>query len=133
MVKLFHISCSCYNFFHHESVSAFVTFGNLWSNLEFWEFSTCQFEIYGLCTIVFFDRYNLKSQESWVCRFEVYALYFGIGGFYLCITFMCNVFGKSGLCFCVTFMCQKGLITSFMASLLWRPTLTLHIQGCLSI
>ncbi len=76
MVKLLHISCCCYKFFHHENVNAFATFDNLWSNLEFWEFSTCQFEICGLCTIVFLGEAisNLKSLEFVGLRFKHYIL-----------------------------------------------------------
>jgi hypothetical protein len=76
MVKLLHISCCCYKLFHHESVNAFATFGNLWSILEFWEFSTCQIEICGLCTIVFLGEAisNLKSLEFVNLRFKHYIL-----------------------------------------------------------
>jgi len=62
--------------FHYERVNAFATFGNLWSNFEFWEFSICQFEICHLCTIVFLGEVisNFKSLEFFGLRFKHYIL-----------------------------------------------------------
>jgi hypothetical protein len=136
MVKLLHISCCCYKLFHHESVNGFATFGNLWSNLEFWKFSTCQFEICGLCTIVFLGEAipNLKSLEFVVLKFKHYILekVVSIFAWYLCALCFWEklylflhhiygrcVFGRGGLCSCITFMCIMFICIVFLGEVVF--------------